>query len=382
MAVLNLVEKPTEESFDRYWAIHATREYCADWFLWQFRHYEFSSVARQGIQTVPSPDRELIALWIGTGRSDFPNERYSGYADVELLAAAKHLGRENVLAVLRNRPPTADPDILHHGGAGSNSFQHYSEMGHFLLAHTKELLESSDADALLDLETAERARKNSQEPDYREWWPIAAASLRPQEADAILEAAAERWPEAGNISLARWDIRGRVALPRILQRFYSSPAAQDSLAYAIYMAKPNDSYQALVAAILASDVRLKIDGEPMFKFAELKQEWKAGFDASFVDWIFAQPPDLDRGWGARRELVVRTSGVARKLVLDPRFSKADAQLLCAIEQSLVGSLKLTKAQSTRLDQLIREIDFGNRQNPPASSLQEIGNLLRLGIGGS
>ena len=74
--------------------------------------------------------------------------------------------------------------------------------------------------------------------------------------------------------------------------------------------------------------------------------------------------------------------MARKLVLDPRFSKADAQLLYAIEQSLVGSLKLTKAQSTRLDQLMREIDFGNRKKPSASSLQEIGNLLRLGVGGS
>jgi len=45
-------------------------------------------------------------------------------------------------------------------------------------------------------------------------------------------------------------------------------------------------------------------------------------------------------------------------------------------------LKLTKAQSTRLDQLMREIDFGNRKKPSASSLQEIGNLLRLGVGGS
>ena len=382
MAVLQLVEKRTKEFFDRYWDIHATREYSGDWFLWQFRHQEFASVARQGIPTIPSPDRELIALWIGSGRSDFQNERYSGYTDVELLAAAKHLGRENVLSVLRNRPPTADPDVLQNSSPGTYSFQHYSEMGHFLLAHAKELLESSDADALLDLETAERARKNSQEPVYREWWPIAAANLRPKEADAILDAAAERWPEAGNVSLALWDIRGSAALPRILQRFYSSPAAQNSLAYAIYMAKPNDSYQALVAAILASDGRLKIYGEPMFTFAELKQEWKAGFDASFVDWIFAQSPDLDRGWGARRELVVRTSGVARKLVLDPRFSKADAQLLYAIEQSLVGSLKLTKAQSTRLDQLMREIDFGNRKNPSASSLQEIGNFLRLGVGGS
>lgn len=380
MAALQLAEKPSKETFEQYWAVHANREYCADWFLWQFHRPQFAPVARQQIQNVPSPDRELIILWIGKGRRDFANERYAGYSEAELLAAEKQLGRDNVLAVLRNQSPTTDPDILHNGGPGTTAYEHYSEMGHFLLAHAKDVLDPSDAEALFDLETTERNIKNPQVPTYREWWPIAAASLRPKEADAILDAAQIRWPNAPNIQLARWDIEGPASLPRILQWFYSSPQAQQQLPLAVERADPNDSYKSLVAAILASDGRLKINGEAMYRFAVLVKKWNTNFDAQFIDWVYAQPadphPELAR---PPRELVVRTSGVARKLVLDPRFSKADGQLLYVIEQSLVGTLHLTKEQSLQLDQLIREIDFGVRPSPPTATLQEIRNLLRKGV---
>lgn len=200
-AALQLAGKRSKDDFDKYWAVHANREYCADWFLWQFLTKQFAPVARQQIQSVPSPDRELIILWIGKGRSDFANLRYTGYSDAELLAAAKQLGRDNVLAVLRNQPPTADPDILRNNGLMTTAYEHYSEMGHFLLAHAKDVLDPSDANALLYLETEERNIKNPQVPTYREWWPIAVASLRPKEADAILDAAQTRWPNAPNIQL-------------------------------------------------------------------------------------------------------------------------------------------------------------------------------------
>lgn len=381
MATLQLTEKLTKQAFDQYWAVHANREYCADWFLWQFHRPQFAAVARQQIQSVPSPYRELIILWIGKGRSDFANQRYVGYSDAELLAAAKRLGHDNVLAVLRNQPPTTDPDLLQNSGLGTTAYLHYSEMGHFLLAHAKDVLVPSDANTLLELETTERNVKNPQVPTYREWWPIAAASLRPKEANAILDAAETRWPNAPNIQLARWGIQGPASLPKILQRFYSSPQAQQQLPLAIERADPNDSYKPLVEAILSSDGRLKINGEAMYRFAQLARQWKANFDSRFMDWVYAQPPDADRGWGARRELVVRVSGVARKLVLDPKFDKADGQLLYAIEQSLVGTLHLTREQSVRLDQLIREIDFGNQPSTPEPTLREIRNLLRQGVRG-
>jgi hypothetical protein len=385
-AVLSLVEIPTAELFDEYWAVHANREYCADWFLWQFHHAPFDSVARQQIENVPSPDRELIILWIGKGRSDFENERYAGYSDKELLDAAKHLGRENVLATLRGQPPTTDPDIRATSDKGipigSPSFQRYSKIVYFLLAHAKDLLDASDADALLDLETAERNIKNPQHPVYREWWPIAAASLRPNDADAILDAAETRWPQAPNIQLARWDIQGQASLPKILRWFYHSPQAQQELALAIERADPNDYYQTLVGVILTSDGRLHINGEAMYRLGVLGRTWKANFDQQIVDWVFAQPPDPDLGiMGPSRRLVIDTSGVARKLILDPRFNEADGQLLYVIEQSLVPNLKLSHTQLVRLGQLIPQIYSQHPQSIPEPILQEVRNLLRQGVSG-
>jgi len=382
-AVLRLVEKPSKGSFDTYWAIHGNREYCADWFLWQFHRPEFASLARQGILNVPSPERELITLWIGSGRSDFQNARFPGYSDAELLAAAKLLGRMNVLSVLRNQPPTTDPDILHSGGSGTEAQQHDYEMSLFLLSHAKDLLDASDADTLLDLEVAEKNRTNPQTFAYRERWPIAAASLRPKQADAILNAAETRWPDVPNIQLARWDDKGPASLPKILSWFYRSARTQQELALAIVRVDPNDDYKSLVAAILASDGRLQISGEAMYRFATLKRKWKADFDAQFVDWVFAQPPDPDLAiMGPPRQLVVQVSGVSQELVRDPRFGNADGQLLYVIEQCLIGDLKLRHAQSIRLDQLINQVYSQHPQTAPESTLQEIRTLLRSGVQGS
>ena len=378
-AVLRLVEMPSKQFYDQYWAMRGKRKYCADWFLWQFRHEEFAARAREGIQNLPSPDRELITLWIGTGHNYVQNIHIPGYSDAELFQGAKNLGRENVLAVLRNQPPTTDPDLWQTDGSDSGYNERNFEMGVFLLAQAKDLLDASDADTLLKLEVDETARKNSKFFAYRERWAAAAASLRPKAADAILDAAEKRWPAAAKLELARWDVEGQGSLSQILQWFYASATNQNSLALAIESTHPNESYESLVGAILASDGLLKINGEAMYRFAMLARSWKSNFDTQFVDWIYAHPSDRSLGWGARRHLVVQLSGVARKLVLDPRFSKADADLIYTAEQSLVGTLKLSKAQSTRLDQLIRQIDFGNAQNSPESTLQEMRGLLRKGI---
>jgi hypothetical protein len=382
MAVLQLVEMRSADAFDQYWAVRANREYCAGWFLWQFLHPRFASVARRQIQRLPSPDRELTILWIGRGLSNIENRRYTGYSDKELLDAAKSVGRINVLATLRNQAPTADPDIRDISGADRPSFylQNF-EMGRFLLAHSKDLLKASDADALLDLEIGERSIKNPQRPVYRELWPIAAASLRPRDAGAILDAAEMRWPDAGDIQLARWDIQGPAALPKILQRFYQNPRTQEELAQSIYLFYPNDAYQPLVEAILASDGHLQISGKAMYLFGVLARAWKANFDPQIADWVFAQPPDPDIGiMSPSRRLVVSSSGVARKLILDPRFNKADGQLLYVVEQSQAGELRLDHTESVRLDQLIKQLYSQHPQSTPEPILEETRTLLREGVG--
>ena len=66
-AVLRLVEYPNKAEFDRYWAIHGNREYCADWFLWQLRHKQFAPLALQDVPkcpiTGPRNDHSLDRDW-------------------------------------------------------------------------------------------------------------------------------------------------------------------------------------------------------------------------------------------------------------------------------------------------------------------------------
>jgi hypothetical protein len=248
-----------------------------------------------------------------------------------------------------------------------------------LLAHAKDLLRPADADVLLRLEEAERNRKNSQEQAYGAWWPVAATSLRPKTAAFILDAAEKRYPEAPEIPLARWRIGGQKALPEILRWFYRSAKAQQQLTTAIELAEPNAQYEPVVEAILTSREWLRIHGEAMYRMAALARQWKVDFDSRFVNWIFAQPPDPNPSLASPpRRQVLQTSGLARKLVWDSRFLKADSQLLYGIEQCLVGDLKLSKSESVRLDILIRGIDQTKPDSTSESALHELRSLLRQG----
>lgn len=200
-AVLGLVEYPNKAAFDRYRAIHANREYCADWFLWQIRHKQFAPLAWQELQSVPSPDREMITLWIGTGGWPL---HYDGFPEAEVMAAAKRLGRKHVLDVLRGQPPGAGPDIKPLFNYSWAPGEQYYVVAKFLLSHAKDLLIPSDADLLLSLEGEEKKRKDWQELRYEQWWLIAAASLRPERADQILDEAEKRYLGIADIPLARW----------------------------------------------------------------------------------------------------------------------------------------------------------------------------------
>jgi hypothetical protein len=382
IAVLRLVEKRNKQEFDRYWTTHGNKAYCADWFLWQFRHAEFAPLAREQIQSVPSPDRELITLWIGTGQSF----HYQGFTEPELVAAAKRLEPERVLAVLRHQPPGTDPDIKPHVQFAVGPDWHYAELARFLLSHANDCLRPSDADTLLAMEITEKSRTNSNdpasnEPAYQEWWPIAAATLRPKSSGQILDDAEKRYPLRGNIPLARWRIQGQVSLPKVLQSFYASPQAQEQFASTIYLADPNDQYKALVQAILASPDRLRINGGAMYRFAALAREWKADFDRQFVDWIYAQPPDPTLGiMGPPRRLVVETAGVSKKLVQDSRFRSADGQLLYVITQCHFEKIKLSPAESARLDRFVKHFNTDPPTKIPEPELKDVRSLLRKETG--
>ena len=377
-AVLRLVEYPNKAAFDQYWAIHANREYCADWFLWQLRHKQFAPLAVREIQSIPSPDREMIVLWIGTG--GWPLQ-YDGLPQAEVMTAAKQLGREHILAVLRGQPPGSDPDIKPINTGWQPGDQYYV-MSRFLLSHAKDLLLPSDADLLLTLEADERKRNDWHELRYEQSWLIAAASLQPDRADQILDEAERNYLGRADVPLARWAIEGPSSLPKVLHWFYGPNDSQERLATEILAAKPNEQYKPLVQAILASPQYLSICNEAMYRFAEFAQNANANFDRQFVDWIYAQPADPYPGASDyhTRTGVIKTSGVARQLVRDSRFNRADVKLLYIVKECLHGSASnLSPEQSAKLDSLIKDIDWNLPLNTPESKLREIRSILRKSV---
>src|SRR5271170_2512329 len=343
-------------NFSDYWAHYGERKYSVAWFALDLgRAWDVFDLARPELEAIrsqvaqlPAPDRQWTILCLGTISS--PNNVTYPYSEDDLLHAASELDHDALIGLLDGRIQSSDPAL-----AARTNPAHYEPywgwlqaMQNFVLLHARDLLQSSDADLLLHLASPESEAKNSAGSGYR--WLIAAASLRPKSSTPILDEAEKRWPESPDVPLARWQVQGPASLPSVLRWFYQSPSGknrtygpQESLALAIERARPNRSYEALVRAILTSDRRLSIDGAAMYRFASLARDWHANFDSLFIDWIYAQPPDAHPELMAPpRALVVRVSGLSRKLVQDPRFLKADAQLLYDVEQSLVGSLNLSR----------------------------------------
>ncbi len=380
-------------NFSDYWAHYGERDSSVAWFVLELgRAWDVFDLARPEIEAVrgqiaqlPAPDKQWTILCLGTMSS--PNNVSYPYSEDDLLHAASELSHDALMGLLQGRIQSADPAL-----AAPRTQAHYEPywgwlqaMQTFVLLHARDLLQPSDADLLLHLASPENEAKNSGGSGYR--WMIAAASLRPKSSTAILDEAEKRWPESPDVPLGRWRIQGQASLPSVLRWFYQSPPVknrtygpQESLALAIDRARPNHSYEPLVRSILTSDKRLNINGAAMYRFASQARDWHANFDSLFIDWIYAQPADAHPELMAPpRGLVVRVSGLSRKLVQDPRFLKADAQLLYDIEQSLVGTLNLSHSEADRLGHLILKIDLKNPQNTSESDRMEIQKLLRRAV---
>lgn len=388
------LEVSGDQSFSNYWARYKGRDYSAVWFILELRRaWDPFDQADSGIDAirrevalVPSPDRQWTILCLGTLSS--PNRVTYPYSEDEVLRTAAELAHDRLIQLIEGRIRSTDPAFA--PPQDSSSYNPYWErlqaMQIFVLSHAKTLLRSSDADVLLQFPRSDAMNKNSWELSYGEWWPIAAAGVKPERSTEILDEAQKRWPESANIPLARWRIQGPPSLPDVLDWFNQprrnaqGDGSQEALTLAVQRARPNRYYEPLVRSILTSSHRLSIDGEAMYRFAALAQDWKVDFAEQFVDWIYTQPPDAHPElMGAPRELVVRVSGVAKKLVQDQRFLRSDAQLLYDIEQSLVGNLNLSRPESVRLGQLILKIDLRNPEQTTESDRAEIRVLLRKGI---
>ena len=377
-------------NFSDYWDHYGERKYSVAWFVLELeRAWDVFDLARLELEAIrrqvaqlPAPDRQWTILCLGTISS--PNNVTYPYSEDDLLHAASELDHDALVGLLKGRIQSSDPALaVRTNPARYEPYRGWLQaMQNFVLLHARDLLGPSDAELLLRLASPESEAKNSGGSGSR--WLIAAASLRPKSSTAILDEAEKRWPESPDVPLARWRVQGPASLPGVLRWFYQSPSGknrtygpQESLALAIERARPNRSYEPLVRSILTGDRRLSINGAAMYRFASLARDWHANFDSLFIDWIYAQPPDAHPELMAPpRGLVVRVSGLSRKLVQDPRFLKADAQLLYDVEQCLVGSLNLNRSEADQLGHLILKIDLKNPQNTSESDRTEIRRLLR------
>jgi hypothetical protein len=128
---------------------------------------------------VPMPRRFFLLLAM-----NFDEYRYDKYPPDALLQLARQIPRDLRLSTINGQPFADDPEIDPSGAY------------HYFLDNAVDLLQKSDADTLLQLEQA--GRDKSHERGYPNGLAdprlvIAAAKLRPEQADAILSAGLQRF---------------------------------------------------------------------------------------------------------------------------------------------------------------------------------------------
>ncbi len=154
------INHPTEPGFKEYWEARRNRAYCHGWFALQLERATRGEIPypeesqpllaalRKKLDALPADERawELLAL-----RGD----TWSGalfVADAEVVGLCKKLGREKLLALLRDEIPCDDPDLRPRATIDGTC----PAMKAFVLRHAVELLDVTDADKLLAYEERDR----------------------------------------------------------------------------------------------------------------------------------------------------------------------------------------------------------------------------------
>jgi hypothetical protein len=177
--------KGKDAGFDAYWALRKDRAFGASWFAVQLSRAEQGTsptppgrlarirFVRRRIDGLPPPDRAWTLLWLSG-----ENGGAALVTEEELLNACQELGPDRLLQMLRQQPPSDDPDLR----ARTNNNGPYKRMTWFVLRHARALLRPGDAEALLACERWERDYQNHRviDPNITPYWATAAADLQPQ----------------------------------------------------------------------------------------------------------------------------------------------------------------------------------------------------------
>lgn len=216
-------------AFNDYWPRRKDRTVLASWLQVQLdratqgtlpipqgREPKFDAL-RKRVEALSGNERLWYSLFVGSAEGG--SRVFSEY---ETLSAAKALGPDALMQMIAGRAPHGDPDIVPErrpNGCAVNPTN--GGMQRFVLEHAAQLLRPTDADVLLEPPNTNNSL-----------WAIAAASLRPDRAPAMLTSAIE----ATDRRIFGWDqAQMAAALPRI--------AGEAHVPYALdwfYGRKPNE----------------------------------------------------------------------------------------------------------------------------------------------
>ncbi len=297
--------------FTQYWAARKERSFCASWFL--LRQLRASGAAspfqknrtgnlrlvRAEVDRLPAADRALMLLWLPDVEGNFATE-------AERVDAARSLGRDKLLGLLRREVPSDDPD-LQPNSAGDP--RHYPCAGivRFVLMRAHELLAPEDAPTLLALGGRERASaEDDSYPAMRTvWWDIAAASLAPASAADCLESAfgrveheagSEATVERCDLLIAYWRARAPNCDAWIAQRFYAetlegdfTPPARTRL-FAMLAKDGSERARGTLAALVRDPGFAELDAGTLRELAQAVDGWtKPPLFAEHELWELSHP---------------------------------------------------------------------------------------------
>lgn len=170
------------------------------------------------LQDIPEPRRFFVALALNYDRYQLGDDYDAG--EHYVFEEAQRLPREARLASIKGEQPVDDPDL--EPGFGYE----------YLLDHAIDLFRASDADLLLTVKPQPPPEEVPKGPDPR--YVLAAAALRPRDADAILEAGLGRFnrkyqaDERASLAAALALTGSERGLGRAVDWFFAEPRGANS----------------------------------------------------------------------------------------------------------------------------------------------------------
>lgn len=281
--------------FDAYWSARKDRPFCATWFKIQLDR------ATQGARPVPQDravnvkalrdridalstnDRAWTALYLS-----IPD--FALYDEKACLAAAKSVGPDALLAMLRGKYPGDDPDLHYFKGRADDPLL---QVKLWTLRHATQLLRPGDSAALLQIQDTafDQAIQANAPPGHflpppTAWFAIAAADLDRPRAVAILADAFSRFPRQGytdawaraDLATALWR-HGGLAQRDVLRNWFYGETLKDegvphSRARFLQSLDPRDpNAKTLLTSFIADDRFASLDWSSLKLVIPMVNTW-------------------------------------------------------------------------------------------------------------